>query len=206
MAASLANSADYADALFSARRAKDILLGLILLVLLFQIGLFFTARYKIDLSHSAWGDFLKYSIGLTDFLGVILPTILAVILLVIVLIMLLGRLLGVSHVVSAFIACVVLAALMFPWQTLLVNQMDVHDNFIVPGVLYTWPDLVARARLHPDALNLKTLFWARFVGWPVAAVLIVVSIQWKSAAGLRAALMPAPQTIDTPLTPPAAIQ
>jgi hypothetical protein len=206
MAASLANSADYADALLSARRAKDILVGLLLLVLLFQIGLFFTARYKIDLSHSAWGDVLKYSIGLTNFLGVILPIVLAVILLLIVLIMLLGRLLGVSHVVSAFIACVVLAVLLFPWQTLLVNQMDVHDNFIIPGVLYTWPDLLARARLHPDALSLNSLFWARFVGWPVAAVLIVISIQWKSAAGLRAALIPTSKTIDIPVTPPGTIQ
>jgi hypothetical protein len=206
MAASpLANSADYADALFSARRAKDVLVGLILLVLLFQLGLFFAARYKIDLSNPTRAtDILQYIVGLTGFLGVVLPIILAVVLLLIVLIMLLGRLLGVSHTVSAFIACVVLATLLFPWQALLMNQSFAYSDFKIPGVLYTWAELTLRARAHPDTISLKSLYWARFVGWPVAALLILLKIHFKSASGLRAAISPSfNQPIDPTLNPPA---
>jgi len=43
----LVNSADYADALLTARKARSVLILVILLSLLFQLGLFFGARYKL---------------------------------------------------------------------------------------------------------------------------------------------------------------
>ena len=181
--------------------AKDILIGLILLVLLFQLGLFFAARYKINLDNpTPANDLLKYLVGLTNFLGVVLPIILGVILLLIVLVMLLGRLLGTAAMVSAFIACVVLATLLFPWQAFLMNQTFSSTEFKIPGVLYTWPELVLRAKVHPDVLKFSIFYWARFVGWPVAALLILVKIQFKSAAGLRAAIRPA-TLYGSPLSP-----
>jgi hypothetical protein len=45
----IANAADYADALLTARKAKNILVLLVLVILLFQLALFFGARYKIEL-------------------------------------------------------------------------------------------------------------------------------------------------------------
>src|ERR1700691_1383471 len=95
---SLANSADYADALLTARKARSVLILVVLLMLLFQLGWFFAARYKIQVdSTSVALDFLKYLVGVTDFLGVVLPMVLAAILLLIVLVMLVGRVLGVSR-------------------------------------------------------------------------------------------------------------
>jgi hypothetical protein len=204
MAASLANSADYADALLTARRAKNVLIGLILLILVVQPGLFFAARYKIDLANPGRGvDLLKYVIDVTDFLGAVLPIVLGVVLLLIILVMLLGRLLGVAGLVSAFIACVMLAALMFPWQAIFSTQANGSGDVRIPGILYTWPELVARARTYPTDLKLKLLFWARFVGWPVAALLILVKIYLKSASGLRAAILaPAKAAIDPVVQPP----
>jgi len=64
----LANSADYADALLTARKARSVLILVILLSLLFQLGLFFAARYKLQIDDSSVAlDFLKYLVGLTDF-------------------------------------------------------------------------------------------------------------------------------------------
>jgi hypothetical protein len=187
--AGLASSADFADALLTARRGRSVLVSLILVILLFQIGLFFAARFKIAIDgSSATLDFLKYVVDITDFLGVVLPGVLAMVLLLITLVMLVGRVLGVSRIVSAFIACLVLMTLMFPWQALFMNQTFDSDQFRIPGVLYTWTELVLRARVHPDRPTLALLYWARFVGWPVAAVLIVLKIQFASGKGLGAAL------------------
>jgi hypothetical protein len=186
---SLANSADYADTLLTARKARSVLILVVLLMLLFQLGFFFVARYEIKIDGSSIAlDFLKYLVGVTDFLGVILPLVLAAILLLIALVMLVGRVLGVSRLVSAFIGCIVLAALLFPWQAFLMNQTFSSDQFRIPGVLYTWSELVLRARIHPDRPSLALLYWARFVGWPVAAIVLLLKIQYLSGKGLAAAL------------------
>jgi hypothetical protein len=193
---SVVTSADYAEALLSARRARDVLIALLLIILLFQIGLFFAARYKIAIDGtSKWIDVLRYFVGLTDFLGVVLPFVLGVVLLLISLVMLIGRLLGISHLVSSFVACVVLAALLFPWQAFLMYQW--------PGVLYTWSELLLRVRDHPQGINLQCLYWARFVGWPIAALAILAKIYLRSARGLRLALYaPSAPMVEMSASPP----
>jgi len=199
-----ANSADYADALLTARKARSVLILLLMLVLFFQLGLFFAGRYKIQLDGTSWWlDELKYLVGLSEFLGVVLPIVLAMTLWLIVTIMLLGRVLGVSHLVSAFVASLVLAVLLFPWQAFLMNQTFSSDQFRIPGVLYTWSELAQRARLHPDRPTLSLLYWARFVGWPVAAIVLLLKIQFSSAKGLRAALRGDHETISPTHQPPA---
>ena len=52
-------------------------------------------------------------------------------------IMLVGRLIGVAQVTSAFIWCVFLVVLLFPWQAFL-QSTDFTGDFKIPGVLYTW--------------------------------------------------------------------
>ena len=114
--------ADYADAMLAARRAKNLLFLVILLILLSQISIFLIGRYQIDFSEANnRDDFLRYWIGVTDFLGIIAPVVLGVDLLLILAIMLVGRLIGVANLVWAFLWCVVLAILLFPWQAFLIN-------------------------------------------------------------------------------------
>jgi hypothetical protein len=203
---SIANAADYADALLTARKAKNILVLLVLATLLFELALFFAARYKIDLGFSGNGDsvgsidagthrvapvvvdFLKYMVGLVDFLGVVLPLVLIADLWLIASIMLIGRLLGVSRLISAFLWCLVLMVLLFPWQAFLMNQTFTSTEFKIPGVLYTWSELIVRGRVHPNGMMLSLLYWARFVGWPVVATLLLLTIQHQSRVGLRTAL------------------
>src|SRR5947207_654850 len=124
---SLATSADYADALLVARRAKNWLFLFILLMLLAQMTFFFVARYT-DLipvftgalsapaptTQPARWEGLRYLSGIVVFFGTILPILLAMVLLLIVHIMLVGRLIGVTRVTSALLCCMVLMLLMFP--------------------------------------------------------------------------------------------
>jgi hypothetical protein len=185
----IATAADYADAMLTARKAKQIVWSILAVLLCAQIALFFVARYRVDPANTNhFTDLLKYITGGIDFLGMVLTIVLAIDLLLIVVIMLVGRLIGVSRVLSAFLWCVVLAVLLFPWQAFLVNQTFSSPEFKVPGVLYNWAELVARARVHPAGHQATFLFWARFVGWPAASLVILMIIQASSQRGLRQAL------------------
>ena len=265
----IAVAADYADAMMTARRAKNWLFILLLLVLLLQIALFFLLKFNVlrlddevavektpaavplntgagstqpaDAStqpaiesssgdspastvsadaSSAGGearrsgrveDILRYVIPVTDFLGIALVAILGIVLLLIVTIMLVGRLIGVSHVTSAFIWCVVLAVLLFPWQSFLIGERSIsraaaaagygtsahaidtgfqpQPTFKIPGVLYTWEELRYDLRHFPEAVGAQAfLKWARYAGFPVVAVLLLLMVQAKSSRGLKFAL------------------
>jgi hypothetical protein len=96
--------------------------------------------------------------------------------------MLMGRLIGVSKVLSAFIWSIVVTVLMFPWQALLAST-----EMKIPGVLFNWTELVARAKFQPAGFGQEILFWARFVGWPVVGLFLVFVIHSQSRRGLRLA-------------------
>jgi hypothetical protein len=193
MADPIATAADYADAIMTARRAKNTLFLLLLLILIAQMALFFLGRndvVKLPTTQAATTmpsarllDALQYAVGLTAFLGVVLTLVLGVVLLLIVKIMLVGRLIGVSRLTSAFIWTVVLAALLFPWQAFWADY-----DFKVPGALYTWNELVDRVNFHTERNDQTVLFWARFVAFPALALIILLSIQVKSRRGLQQAL------------------
>ncbi len=128
---------------------------------------------------------------MTDFLGIVFIIVLGVVLLLIVKIMLVGRLIGVAQVTSAFCWCVFVGVLLFPWQGFLQNT-DFTGDFKLPGILYTWPELVhptLGAKFVSSGFDSFTILrWARFVGWPVFAIILLLMVQAKSSRGLRAAL------------------
>jgi hypothetical protein len=169
----IATAADYADALLTARRAKNWVFALLLGVLLFQLAVF-AATYggwaRIDADVAAAVDAaapaatatatapadlnaarraaartsaLHYVTGLSVFLGLILSLLLIMVLLLIVGIMLVGRLIGISHVTAALIGSLLLALLLFPWQAFLSNADIPRPQFAIPGVLYCWDELVS---------------------------------------------------------------
>lgn len=204
MADSIATAADYADAIMTARRAKNALFLVLLLILLAQLTLFFLGRQDVvNLTGDSvaievtattqpvttapadvkWQSLLEYLVGLTAFLGIALTVVLAIVLLLIVKIMLVGRLIGVARLTSAFIWTVVLAALLFPWQAFWADY-----DFKIPGALYTWNELVHRVNFSTERNDQTVLFWARFVAFPVLALIILLAIQVKSRRGLQQAL------------------
>jgi hypothetical protein len=183
MTQSLASAADYADALITARRAKNLLWSITTLLVLAEIVLFFVARYKADfVADTPTALVLRDLIAVVDFMGLILPLLLDVALLVIVGIMLVGRLIGVSKVLTAFFWSALITVLLFPWQALLLST-----ELKIPGVLYNWTELVTRAKFHPTGFGPSLLYWARFVGWPVLAVFVLTLIQSNSRRGLQLA-------------------
>jgi hypothetical protein len=212
----IATAADYADAMLVARRAKNWLFLLLLLSLLAQIGVFLALRLKpeyFDIATSAglsattkpsslnFTKVLEYLICLVDFLGMALVFVLSMVLLLLATIMLVGRLIGVSRVTSAYVWCLVLAVVLFPWQSLLSSPIHSsagtagvqNYNIMIPGALTTWSELtdpIYGAQFHKpeNGLTFVVLRWARFVGFPGLAVIILLAVQSKSSRGLRMAL------------------
>lgn len=196
----IATAADYHDALVTARKAKSTLFLILLLILVGQLALFFVVHYRVaptpadQIQPAAAGsrptlqDLMIYLVGLTQFFGIALSIVLAVVLLLIVKIMLVGRLIGVSRVTSAFIWAVMLIVLLFPWQAFLSNATFTSPDFKIPGILFSWTELVARGRWTDNLTAAGILRWARFVGFPLFAIIILLLIQARSTRGLRLAL------------------
>lgn len=211
----IATAADYADALLTARRAKNVLTLIVFLALIVQLAVFFVGRFTNLLDSPApiiaapttatsttvrtavengprWYDAAHYAMGGAIFLGIICTAMLAMVLYLIVKIMLVGRLIGVARVTSALVWTLFLLLLLFPWQAFLRNAEFTSREFMIPGVLYTWDELRTRvlggAWSRVDTLPTQILFWARFVVWPLIAIIILLLVHARSNRGLRQAL------------------
>jgi hypothetical protein len=214
----IATAADYADAMLSARRAKNALFLLLLAVIVGQVAIFLVVRHRPSLietpSLAETGGatpttspasslnvtgLLQWLVAITDFLGIALSIVLAAVLLLLLTIMLVGRLIGVSRVTSAFIWCLVLIVLMFPWQAVLTSPLTIGPaegppvpDFKLPGVLYTWAELTHHT--HGAAFDATkpatfvTLKWARYAAMPGVALVLLLMVQSKSSRGLKMAL------------------
>lgn len=235
----LAVAADYADAMLVARFWRSVMFLLLFLILLLQIGIFCGVRYYTTpvagavvigsatqpsvLGNHDWGSGLAWLTNVTVFAAVVCVIVLAVLLLLIIAIMLVGRLIGVTHVTRAFVWCVVLAALLFPWQSLwnypingtvqiqppAEENLQVGPPVALPGVLYTWPELQHKSHFANQPPTAAILGWARFVGWPVVAIFILLTIQARSSRGLKFALGEAEiQVVETgaKFGPPGGVQ
>jgi hypothetical protein len=137
-------------------------------------------------------DVAHYAMGFAIFLGLVCTAMLAMILYLIVKIMLVGRLIGVARVTSALVWTFFLLLLLFPWQAFLRNADFSNRDFMISGVLYTWDELRLRV-LNGNWQRVNTIaeqivFWARFVAWPVIALILLLVIHGRSNRGLRQAL------------------
>jgi hypothetical protein len=213
----IATAADYADAMMSARRAKNALFLVLVLIILAQVTIFIVLRRSPPLmeqataaavaterattqpllSQSTLVRTLEYVTAICDFLGLVLSIVLCFVLLLLTMIMLVGRLIGVSKVTSAFIGSLLLVVLLFPWQAVLMTPLTpsngVETRFKVPGVLYTWSEVTnptygATFSTDGKQPTFTILRWARFTVWPAVALVLLLTIQGRSSRGLRLAL------------------
>ena len=237
---STAASAVYHDALTTARGFRSLCFFLLLLILLLQLGLFFTARYtdgiipvrgseaqrtgqsdlptgvsgsttqraeveqnadgtaevdrdaRLDLDLERTGvssdkvaDWIYFALYFTLWGGMVLAILLSLTLVFTTLVMLNGRTVGVSRVASAFFWSLVLLLLLMPWQAILNHPTLSGGPFHLPGVLYTWDELYANGKhfVGPDWMG-----WARFVGWPALALVILLIVGAKARRGVKEAL------------------
>jgi hypothetical protein len=211
----IATAADYADALLVARTARSWIVTLLLLMLLAQLALFLTFRYAHVMDSAAaehpaiasppatqpagapalpspaqqkQQKLLRYALGMSAFLALILTVVLSVDLFLVLHVMLVGRLIGVSHVTRAFLWSLVLALMLFPWQAFLNNADLTAVDFKVPGVLFTWDELVRFGRFTSEFSAVAVLRWSRFVGFPVIAMVLLLVINSRCGRGVRLAM------------------
>lgn len=208
----LAVAADYADALMTARRAKNLLFLFILAILLIQVAVFCLAKFNVIVvvpaesvattqpaAKTNLAAIVSYAIPVLNFAGVAFSIILTVVMLLLVTIMLVGRLIGVSNVTGAFIWGVLLVVLMLPWQTLFISQGDYpvagasasvveQPAFKWPGALYTYAELKNDYADKPTTIDGHIWHWGRYAGLPALALLVLLLVQLKSGRGLSYAL------------------
>src|SRR5262249_18292157 len=153
------------------------LILVLLVVLLAQLALFFTVRFSdvfdsylvlhpapqamsaVDATTQAVtqpspekrafrSDMLHYwLIAVADFLGVAGTIVLMLDLALMAGTMIVARVIGTAYATSAFIWSAVLLVLIFPWQAILNNVGYGETDFRVPGVLYTWNELVLYGKM-----------------------------------------------------------
>jgi hypothetical protein len=211
----VATAADYADAMMSARRAKNVLFLLLLLIIICQVAVFFVLRRNAAVWELATGTgtatathsqilelrVMECFTSIADFAGIALVIVLSFVLLLLVKIMLVGRLIGVSKVTSAYLWCLLLIVLLFPWQSLLLSPVNapassvesVDTKFRVPGILYTWGEVTnsvhgARFECPTGKWTASVLHWARYVGFPAVGFILLLVVQANSSRGMSLAL------------------
>jgi hypothetical protein len=221
----LAVSADYADALLAARRAKNWAFLLLVLFLIGQIAIFFMVRYDViklggrdsgatvsvetpttgpSEAHVRIDDVASYATGVVVFAATALAILLSLVLMLIVFTLLQGRLLGVGHVTSALVWSFLLVILLLPWQRFYsggatspaTQSVSSRDDFRLPGVLYTWPELAHDAKFTHDNMGYAILKYVRFVGAPLFALVVLFMVQAKSGRGVKYALGEAEVHVD----------
>jgi hypothetical protein len=175
-------------------------------MLLIQLAVFFTVKYTgivyptassstpatVPTNAPAWHDVARYAVGASDFLGVAGTILVALVLYLITQIMVVGRLIGVSRVIGALIWALVVLVLIFPWQAFLRDQTFTSREWMFPGILYTWDELLNRVTIgtrgQQNSINVLILHWARFVAWPLVGIILLLLIQVKSNRGMSQAL------------------
>ena len=204
-----AAAAVYHDALSTARGFRTLCFLVLLLCLLGQIGTFFAAKYwedfpgreagdaavttsvesTEDLADGDDGDVLTGGLYMlayaTLWLGLVFGILLSLTLCFTTLVMLCGRTVGVDRVAKAFLWSLVLLLLLVPWQSVLTHPSVSGGPFHIPGVLWTWPELM---RNVPDFAGQQWLGWVRFVGWPVVALILLAVVYAASGGGIKRAL------------------
>jgi len=128
---------------------------------------------------------LDVALPLAKSLGLICAALLSLSLLLAVGVVLAGRMGGAGHLASALMWSILLAALFVPWDV-------AFPSVVVPGVLFGRSDLVqGTAAVTWGAAGVdwadQVLYFARFAGYPLLAMLIWLTVQVKYVLGCRQA-------------------
>ena len=115
--------------------------------------------------------------------GLFCGTLLVLVLLMSLKVVLLGRLRGVAYLTSAVLWSLVLLVLLIPWDA-------AFAGFPVPGVLFGARELIEGSSLvtfgaQGAGWEDHLLYWMRFVGYPVLAMVLWLTIQVQYARSYR---------------------
>lgn len=126
------------------------------------------ATAKIDFNTLSW------VIRVSNYLLIISSVMYAMSLLFGLMISLVGRLGGISHVTKAFFISLLFIVVLMPWQSLFRN--------IGIGAIFKPSDLLASWQLAPDMDTLEKVFrlYAKYAGWGILSILLLLWAQLKS--------------------------
>jgi hypothetical protein len=121
-----------------------------------------------------WQLVLHWSLPGAKFVAMVSAMLLVITLVFAVGLSLIGKLGGMAGLISAFFWSLILCAMVMPWQQVLIK------SDLACGALYNLGELVtARARLAAAAWQRPLLYYARFVAYPAAALLVWLVVHIK---------------------------
>ncbi len=210
---------DYADAFKSVKTAKNILLVLIVLSLAAQLASFSLVNFvgvvdeveevKAEQPTPAtapaeaatekeseeagketmWRVLIGWVLPGTKFMAFISGVLLVLTIMFAVKLCLLGRLGGIHGFMSAFYWAIILLVLITPWQQVLKASFAC-------GALYNYGDLVNALKQVKTSWGAQEVsfvdiifLYARFIGYPIFALLILLGVQAKLCCGYKNSIM-----------------
>lgn len=93
---------------------------------------------------------------------------------------LVGRLGGIRHISRAFFLSVIMLVLVIPWQTLVGSSL--------PGVTYTFPELLHGLTIKNESLLNTVVHYLRFSGYWLILLLLLLACQMRSARWTKSIL------------------
>lgn len=187
---------DYLRAFHTTRRVKNLLMLLVLLCLLGQIAAYVAVGFMgmLDPVYAIEGagedptarrvDFiLMQAMPLTKTIGLVSAGALMLALMFAAKISLVDRLGGAAGLVGAFFWSLLLLAMVTPWQDL-VNSVwawgALTDSL---SLIAAVSDVRAGWTINGPGTISRGLHYGRMLGYPGAAVLVLIIIQWRFARG-----------------------
>ncbi len=138
---------------------------------------------------SYWDTFFEWTLPAMKFVAMASGLLAIVTLTFAVMLSVVGRLGGIAAFMSAFFWSLILVAMITPWQQLL------HGSF-ASGALYNLGYLKEQASLVKGSWGAKEVelldwifYYARFIAYPVIALLIWLAVMLKFASGHKASSM-----------------
>ena len=136
-------------------------------------------------SATVWQAMFHWVLPGTKFLGFVAALLTVVTLMFAVKLALVGRLGGIAGFMSAFFWSLILLVLVAPWQQIL-------SGAVASGALYNLGELTRQVRLVNESwgasdasLMDSMLYYARFIAYPVLALLVWALVMLKFARGFK---------------------
>ena len=212
MAFNQIDSMEFHDALKCLRAAKCWLLTIILLALVTQLAGFVLVDIFPIVDHEVLtgetvgaasegdlvlADVLNWGLATSKFAALAAAGMLALVVMFAVKLSLLGRIGGPAGFLGAFFWSLILLIVLFPWQGMLQSAIACGATFNLGQLTEMAGTVKGSWGAETPALVKQTFYYARFLGYPVLAILIALVVMARFARGYR----PLKKQVSTVVTP-----
>ena len=179
---------DFRDALRSVKTVKSLLVLFLALALIAQVAVFVLVDIAGILKEDTSGNVttaLMWVLAASKFVGLALAALLVVTLVFAALLSLVGQLGSPSGFIGAFYWALILLAILVPWQTVLAPTFACGATFSLGDMVEKYVAVKAGGvDLSEDFLDVS-LYYARFIAYPVFALFVLLVTGMKFGSGYR---------------------